>query len=332
VTFKDYYRILGVPKKASEEDIKRAFRKLAREHHPDVAKDKKASEERFKEVNEAYEVLGDPAKRAKYDALGSDWATEGLAGSGGRAGGRHRTRTGGGAPDFEYRFGGTGFSDFFEQFFGGRGGGDVEDLMGHSRTGRGRFAGEGRGQRRGADGEGTLLVTLDEALHGSVRSVSVQRADAHGGAGETHTFRVRIPTGVRDGQVIRVPGQGWRGSGGGEAGDLYLTVRLAAHPDFQVREADLTCELTVAPWELVLGAMVEVPTLEGRVTLRIPAGTQNGRQFRVRGRGMPRGGDQEGRGDLYVTVQVQLPEDISVAERELWEQLARISTCRPRET
>lgn len=332
MTFKDYYRTLGVPKKASEEEIKRAFRKLAREHHPDVAKDKKASEDRFKEVNEAYEVLGDPAKRAKYDALGSDWASEGMAGAGGRSWGRHHARTGGGTPDFEYRFGGTGFSDFFEQFFGGRGGVDAEDLMGRGRTGRDRTRGGGGGGRRGADGEGTLLVTLDEALHGSVRSVSVQRADAQGGAGEAHTFRVRIPTGVRDGQVIRVPGQGWRGMGGGEAGDLYLTVRLAAHPDFQLREADLYHELTVAPWELVLGAMVEVPTLEGRVTLRIPAGTQSGRQFRVRGRGMPRGGDQEGRGDLYVTVQVQLPEEIPAAERELWEQLARISTYRPRET
>jgi curved DNA-binding protein len=326
VEFKDYYRSLGVARDASEADIKKAFRKLAREHHPDVARDKKTAEEKFKEINEAYEVLGDPAKRKKYDQLGAQW----------KSGAEFRAPPGwegGGWTDFqgaepgEFRFGGTGFSDFFERFFGGRGGVEGLDEVLRRAENRRRRPGTAS-EARGQDFESDILVTLGEVVHGSIRPVSLQRRNSQTGTVETHTFKVRIPPGVQEGQRIRVPGQGGEGSGRSGAGDLYLRVRVAAHPDFQVRGADLIHELDLAPWEAVLGANVSVPTLGSAVTVRIPPGTQNGQQLRVRGRGLPQGeGDP---GDLYVVVKIETPASLTPEEQTLWEQLRQVSRFNPR--
>jgi curved DNA-binding protein len=323
VEFKDYYQILGVPRDASDEEIKKAFRKLARRYHPDVAKDKKTAEEKFKEINEAHEVLGDPENRRKYDELGARWR-EGVQPPPRRDG--HAGRSSGGEETFEFRFDGTGFSDFFEQFFGrGRRFGGFADL-GRQET---ETSGETAFARRGRDIESDILVTLEEVLKGSERTVSLQRTNPRTGQTTTQTLKVRIPAGVREGQAIRVAGMGEEGVGQGGSGELYLRVRLAAHPDFQVRGADLYYTLEVAPWEAVLGTKVIVPTLKGRVSVRIPPGTNNGQQLRLRGNGLPTG--QLGQnGDLYVAINVQIPEQITGKERGLWKELSRVSKFNPR--
>ena len=293
VQFRDYYETLGVSKTASEDEIKSAFRKLARKYHPDVAKDKKEAEEKFKQINEAYEVLSDPEKRRKYDQLGENWNQPGgfqpppQWGGGQPGGGFHWG--GGENGGVEFEFGGTGFSDFFEAFFGG---------------GRGRSAFGGFGQRgtmaeRGNDVEADIMVTLEEALHGSTRQVSLRRA----GSKKTETYQVKIPRGVREGQRIRLAGQGEAGERGGKSGDLFLRVRLARHPDFSVEGSDLVHEVKIAPWQAVLGDQIIVPTLEGNARLKLPPGTQGGQRFRLRGRGLP--GVSGQRGDLYVVVQIQ---------------------------
>lgn len=318
VEFKDYYATLGVPRDASQDDIKKAFRKLARKHHPDVAKDKKSAEAKFKEINEANEVLGDPVKREKYDRLGADWEHEGAFPHPGR-------QARGRAPAAqEFNFGGTGFSDFFEQYFSGA---SRHGFPGEMHGGARPFAGGRR--HKGSDIEGDILVTLEEAMHGSVRPVSLQMADPKTGGMETHSFQVRIPPGITDGKRIRVPGQGEPGSGGGEPGDLYLRVRHAAHPDFSTHGADVFHDLEIAPWEAVLGAEISVPTLDGSVKLRIPPGSENGQQLRVRGRGLPKGKSGE-RGDFHAVLSVQLPEILTDEERSLWEKLRSVSHFNPR--
>ncbi|MES2438757.1 MAG: J domain-containing protein [Verrucomicrobiota bacterium] len=308
--FKDYYEILGVPRDASTADIKKAFRKLARVHHPDVAKDKKAAEEKFKEINEANEVLSDPEKRQKYDDLGANWQNPQPE--------RRSSAPSGGAQEFN--FGGTGFSDFFEQYFSGA------SRYGFPETGA---PGPGQRQRRGSDIEGDILVTLEEVMHGAVRPISLQMTNALSGKVETHSFQVRIPAGVTDGKRIRVPGQGEPGGGGAEAGDLYLRVRHAAHPDFHTEGHDLYYDLDLAPWEAVLGTELTVPTLDGSIKLRIPAGSENGQQLRVRGRGLPQGKTGV-RGDYHATLTVHLPAKTTAEERELWEKLRSTSSFNPR--
>ncbi len=328
--FQDYYSTLGITREATPEEIKKAFRKLARKYHPDTAKDKKVAEEKFKEINEAHEVLSDPEKRRKYDQLGSRWNDQGggfdtsawqQAGGGFGQGG-----SGGGQ---EFHFGGTGFSDFFEQFFGGGSRyGFPQDFAGEAATGSGPAQGRAR---RGHDIEGDILVTLAEAMNGTLRPISLQTVNRQTGQTEMHEFQVRIPPGATDGRRIRVPGKGDGGQNGGAAGDLYLRVRHAAHPDFTTREADLHHELDVAPWEAVLGAEVIVPTLDGSIKLRVPAGTEDRQQLRVRGRGLPKGKSGSGeRGDFFVTINVVLPKQVSDAERKLWEQLRSVSTFQPR--
>lgn len=323
VDFKDYYSVLGVARNASQEEIKQAFRKLARKYHPDVAKDKKAAEEKFKEINEANEVLGDPEKRRQYDELGTGWQQGGAG-----------PRQGGAAAGEEFHFGGsTGFSDFFEQFFGGRSGrghaASYDDLF--RRAGR-QGADAGADYRMpGADIEGDVMVTLDEALHGAERQISLQRLDPATGKPETETFTVRIPRGAMEGRRIRVPGKGGRGSGGAEPGDLLLRVRLAAHPDFEARGADLYCELELTPWEAVLGTQVSIRTLTGTMKLRVPAGTSSDGQLRVRGQGLPRSKSGD-RGDFYAVVKIRVPAETAGRERELWEELARTSRFNPRES
>src|SRR5436190_1555781 len=247
VKFKDYYEILGVSRSATDEDIKKAFRKLARKYHPDVAKDKKEAETKFKEINEAYEVLGDPEKRKKYDELGANW----------KSGADFRPPPG------------------WEQFAGG--------------FGRSRRPGQGA---------------------------------------RSEQFQVRIPAGVSEGQRLRVPGRGQAGGGRGNAGDLYLRVKFAKHPDFRFENQDMIYEAELAPWEAVLGTQLSVPTPNDRVSIKIPAGTQTGRRLRVRGHGMPQ---RDGtRGDLFVEVRVEVPEQVTDKERAMWEQLARESRFNPR--
>lgn len=336
VEFKDYYATLGVSREASDEDIKKAFRKLARQYHPDVARDKRVAEEKFKEINEAYEVLSDPAKRKKYDTLGAHWKQgagfEPPPGWAPPGGGRWSSPDG--SQTFEFHFGGTGFSDFFEQFFGG--GAGFDDLLRQARAGgmgggaAGRMAGRTGFATRGADIEGDILVTLEEVMRGSVRTISLQRTDPRTGRAETHTFKVRIPPAVQEGQTIRVAGKGSESRDGGAPGDLFLRVRLAAHPDFRPRGADLYHDLELAPWEAVLGCTVQVPTFEGKVTLRIPPGANHGQQLRLRGRGLPRAPRGE-RGDLYVVINVEVPQNLTSEERALWEQLARTSRFNPRQ-
>jgi curved DNA-binding protein len=341
VRYKDYYQILGVSRAASDAEIKRAFRKLAREYHPDVARDKRKAEEKFKEINEAYEVLGNPGNRKKYDELGANWK----AGAEFRPppGWEHlrtgRTYQRAGAGGFEFHFGGTGFSDFFEQLFGARGGG----------AGRAARFEEEATAERGRDIEGDILVTLEEALRGSVRSVNVRhsvvctncsgqgRRGAHdcngcGGSGQvskTETYQVKIPPGVTEGHRLRLAGRGEAGAGGGGAGDLFLRVRLARHPDFEVEDHNLIHEVELAPWEAVLGTNLSVPALDGSLNIKIPPGTQNGQKLRVRGRGLPR---REGeKGDLIVVTRIEVPARATDGERKLWEQLARESSFNPRE-
>lgn len=340
VEFKDYYAVLGVQRDASEADIKKAFRELARQHHPDLAKDKRAAEEMFKEINEAYEVLSDPQKRKRYDGLGPNWHQAEMHGGGvrpqwnGRRGEDWREVR---PEGFAYRFGRTGFSDFFEQFFGGgmRGPRGFGGLEGYDFAVPPQSAFRGPSAYReapqaGADVEGEILVTLEEALQGAVREVSVKITEPSTGQTRTKTYRAHIPRGVRDGQRIRLAGAGEPGTAGGPPGDLYLRARFARHPDYRVCDADLYYDLDLAPWEAVLGTSVVVPTLDSRISLRIPAGTANGQTFRVRSHGLPTGVNG-GRGDLYVVARVQTPTDPTPEEKELWTKLARVSRFRPRD-
>jgi curved DNA-binding protein len=294
VQFKDYYAILGVPKTAAPDDIRKAFRKLARQHHPDVAKDKKAAEAKFKEINEANEVLSDPGKRRRYDELGSDWdKSPRQAASGnweemfGRGGG-----FGGGGSDAN-----GGFSDFFEMFFG--------------RSGKKR-----RGAEKGEDVEFEIAVSIEDALHGGKRAFSIDRG------GRTETITVTIPKGVRSGQRIRLSGQGGAGIGGAESGDLYLRVKLAPHGDYRVDGNDLIRQFPLPLATAVLGGETEVGTPDGTVKLKVPAGTQPGQKFRLKGRGLPSG--PQARGDFYAEAKVTVPTTLTEKERALWEELSSL--------
>jgi curved DNA-binding protein len=323
VEFKDYYATLGVAREASQEDIKKAFRKLARQYHPDVAKDKKGAEEKFKAVNEANEVLSDPEKRKKYDELGANWQDEGAFQP---PPGRRGARTQAGTHGQDFHFGGTGFSDFFEQFFSGG------SRYGFPEEGSGFGDGttpRGIHPNRGADIEGDILVTLEEAMRGTVRPLSLQTTNPQTGETERRSFQVRIPPGAIDGKRIRVPGQGEAGQGGGASGDLYLRIRHAAHPDYHSSDADIYHDLALAPWEAVLGAEVPVRTLDGTIKLRIPPGSESGRQLRVRGRGLPKGKSGE-RGDFFVVIELSIPTDPSPEETALWEKLRSTSHFNPR--
>ena len=314
--FRDYYETLGVPKSASADEIKSTFRKLARKHHPDLAKDKKAAEERFKEINEAYEVLSDPEKRKKYDEYGSNWqhAGNGFGGAAAGAGaGRGFGGFGGGGSPFgggggDFHFGGTGYSDFFEQFFGTRrgrgygGGADFEETP-----------------QRGRDVEADILVTLDEVLNGATRQISFRK----GNSPDVQTYTVKIPKGVREGQRIRLAGQGGSGGARGEAGDLYLRVKLQQHPDYSFEGADIHYEVEIPAWQAVLGGELMIPTPDGRAKIKIPAGTQNGRKFRIPGRGLPEKGGT--RGDFFAVVEISIPESVTPEQKELWERLSELN-------
>ena len=322
--FKDYYATLGVKKDASQEDVQKAYRKLARKFHPDVNKDPGA-EAKFKDIGEAYEVLKDPEKRQRYDQYGSAWNSARQTGApppgwenirfdfGGPGGGGGGFDFGGG--------GGEGFSSFFEMLFGnGGGGGRRGGFSGFSGFGGG--AGP-RGPRNGADAEAVLTLSLEEALRGGPREITL--TDAYG---QRKTLSVRLPAGVRPGQRIRLAGQGQQGLEGAPAGDLLLRVEIETDPRFKVEGSDLHTTVAVSPWEAALGGEAEVETPEGPVRVRIPAGTSSGRKIRLRGRGLPQQGG--GRGDLIAEFRIVLPDQLSERERELFQQLAEASEFRAR--
>lgn len=333
IKYKDYYQALDVPRTATQDEIKQAYRKLARKYHPDVSGGQPGSEDRFKEINEAYEVLKNPEKRRAYDSMGQGMEneTEFRPPRGWEEGGA-RWRTSGGMPEGHgFNFQGTGFSDFFEAFFGsGAAGGSFGEGFGDPFAERGMGARGFRqaGPRRGEDLEADIMVTLEEAIRGSTRQVSVRRQDEIGRPGRVETYQVKIPPGVRQGQSIRLAGKGEPGTGGGTAGNLYLRVRLSEHPDFRVEGSDILHDLSLAPWEAVLGARVSVPTPSGTVTLKVPPGTVSGQKIRLRHQGLPKKGGE--RGDMFAVVQVQVPRSVSPEEKELWEKLARVSNFRPR--
>jgi len=321
VEFKDYYDVLGVERDASETEIKKSFRKLARQYHPDVAKDKVTAEAKFKELNEANEVLSDPEKRRKYDELGTNWDHPERQSSSPQDG------FGGGHQDSsEYHFAGTGFSDFFEQFFGSRG----RQFGGSGPRARPNGTDSMPFAQQGQDVEGDILVTLNEALHGSTRTIQLQRTDSRTGQATTQALRVKIPPGVREAQLIRLTGKGQEGAGGGNSGNLYLRVKFAMHPDFRVLGANLYYDLELAPWEAILGATVHIPTLDGRVSIKIPADTAAEKQFRLRGKGLPLGDGT--RGDLFAIISIQVPSHVTPEQKLLWEELAIKSMFNPRKT
>lgn len=330
--FKDYYATLGVPKTASEKELKQAFRKLARKHHPDVNPGDAAAESRFKEINEAYEVLGDPEKRRKYDELGANWRMyeqAGAAAPGAGAGGGWNVRFGGGGPgaggpgggfrtmtedEMREMFGDADpFSDFFHTFFGGAGPGGrtaAEDAGRGGRTGRARVAYEGR------DVEHELPLTLEDAFHGVQRSLAITQA------GRSRTVDVRIPAGVTDGSRLRVAGEGEPGTGGAKSGDLFLRIRLTPHELFERRGHDLYTRVPLALTTAVLGGETTVQTLSGKsLRLKVPPTTQNGQVFRLKGHGMPTAGKPDHVGDLYATVDVQLPKSLNPDVRAHFEAL-----------
>jgi curved DNA-binding protein len=319
VQFKDYYEILGVPRTATADEIKKAFRRLARIHHPDVAKNKAAGEAKFKEINEAYEVLSDPEKRQKYDQLGANWE-HGQEFSAPPQGAYRRSGHFQEGPS-PFEFTGTGFSDFFEAFFAGS-----RDHPGSFRR-TSVHADEATMAVRGHDAEADILVTLEEALRGATRQITVRRQDADGSE-RTDTYQVKIPPGVREGKRIRLTGQGGPGRAGGPAGDLFLRVRLAKHPDFSVEGADLHYDVSLAPWEAVLGKQIKIPTLDGSANLNIKPNTQAGAVLRLRGLGLPK--DDAKRGDLYATVSIEIPPSVTAEEKKMWEQLAAKSSFAPR--
>ena len=296
--FKDYYQTLGVAREASQDEVKRAYRKLARKYHPDVSTEQDA-EDRFKEVQEAYEVLKDPEKRAAYDQFGANW----------KAGQGFEPPPGW---DREFEFSGAGqgdFSDFFETLFG-RGG---------------PFAAGGGFHAPGEDHHATIEVSLEDAYHGASRNITlrVPELDSRGRVRTVQReLRVKIPKGVKPGQRIRLAGQGAPGHGSGAAGDLYLQVELAAHPRYRLVGNDLEMDLPVTPWEAALGAKVTVPTLGGRVDLTVPAGTQSGSRLRLKGRGIG--------GDLLAVVKIMTPRPTTDAQRELYRRMAQEMPMNPR--
>ena len=317
--YKDYYNLLGVAKGASQEEVGKAFKKLARKYHPDLNPNDPAAEGKFKEINEAYEVLKDPEKRKLYDSLGPNWK-EG-----------QNFQPPPGYENFQFRsggFGGEGFSDFFETIFGQAGGFGQTGGFGGSRFGGDPF---GRPSRsRGRDAEVRLTLTMEEAYRGGLKTITLQE-QVRGADGmprmQSKTLEVNIPAGVKDGAKIRLSGQGSPGSGGGPAGDLLLQVAIAEHPLFRLEGVNVVYDLRLAPWEAVLGCSVRIPTLDGPVDMNIPAGLSSGQKLRLAGKGLGKGASQ---GDQFVRIVIRSPKTLTDRERELWEELSAIATFQAR--
>jgi curved DNA-binding protein len=326
VDFKDYYATLGVNKSATDKELKQAFRKLARKFHPDVNPGDASAESKFKEVNEAYEVLGDPAKRKKYDELGANWRMYEQAGpppgarGPGFGGGFH---PGGGVhtmteEEMREMFGGgdSPFSDFFQTFFGGM----HVDTEGGPGGQRGARGGNARSRaRKGRDLEQEIDLSLEDAFHGATRRLQFRLG------GQTRSVDVRIPAGVADGSRVRIAGEGESGAGGGSAGDLYLRIRLAPNATYERKGQDLYVKVAVPLTTAVLGGEADVKTLAGKsLRLKIPPTTQPGQVFRLKGHGMPIAGKTGEHGDLYATADVQLPRQLTPEQRSHYEALQKL--------
>ena len=315
VKYKDYYKVLGVERKASQEEISKAFKKLARKYHPDLNPGDDQAEEKFKEANEAYDALKDPEKRKLYDNLGANW----------QQGQDFRPPPGFENMNFDFRghgggggfsgFGGGGHSDFFEFIFGQMGGqaGGMGGFGGFGDQGAEGAYGQSRYNARGQDVEAELTLALEEAQRGGAKSITLRAANG------PKSLNVNIPAGVKDGQRIRLSGQGDADYGGGQAGDLYLRVRYAPHPRFTVEGANIVLDLPLAPWEAATGAAVNVPTLEGQVELKVPAGFSSGKKMRLSGKGL---GPEGKRGDMFVRAKVQAPKAETEDQKRLWDELA----------
>lgn len=317
--YKDYYKVLGVDKNATKEEITQAFRKLARKYHPDVNPENKAAEEKFKEINEAHEVLSDPEKRKKYDQFGAQWQQ--YTRGGGRpedfdwaqwgaqpgAGGAYTRSVS--PEEFQQMFGGGlgGFSDFFETLFGMSGGtsqsmGSFEEVFAPRRA-------------RPRDSEHTVQVTLEEAFNGTTRTLQWE---------DGRRIEAKIPPGVHSGSRVRLKGQG-EGRLSPASGDLYLKVDVTTHPVYRREGDDLRMTIPIDLYTAILGGEVEVAAIDKKVKLTIPPETQNGKAFRLSGLGMPRLRGPKQRGDLYVSVDVQLPRNLTQEQRSLFEQLSRLN-------
>ncbi len=350
--FQDYYKTLGLSRTASQEEIQKAYRKLARKYHPDVNKSQEA-EEKFKAINEAHEVLKDPEKRSKYDTLGPNWQAgqdfrpppgwENFSSQAGWPGGGRTTfhfRSGSGGPSgpngpvaFDFGgFGQSGFSDFFDTLFGQNlDAGTRRGYQGSHRQTRRNTQKAGRSggpSGRGKDHEVDITISLEEAYRGTSKTLTLQKEEGHG-AGKAKRYDIKIPPGVTEGARIRLAGQGGAGRGMGENGDVFLRVHLAPHDHFTLQGRDISVEVPVAPWEAALGTKVEIPTLDGRIKLTIPPGTQGGQKFRSRGKGLPQKGDEPG--DLYTIVRITIPKTLTPREKALFEELQHVSTFHPRE-
>ena len=311
--YKDYYQILGISNNASQDDIKRAYRKLARKYHPDLNSEADA-EERFKEVGEAYEVLKDPEKRVAYDQLGANWKA-------GQAGFQP-------PPDwdagFEYHGGGftsaheQDFSDFFESLFGQQAGG-----FSGQRTGGHGF------QVHGQDSHARIFIDLEDAYHGATRSLTLRATELDGSGRpiqKTRTLNVKIPRGVRPGQNIRLQAQGSAGIGGGKPGDLYLEVEFNPHSIYRVDGHDVYIDVPLTPWEAALGCSIDIPTPDGMVELKVPEASSSGKKMRLRGRGIP----GKTAGDFYVVLEIVMPKKLSSEEKNLYQSLRAESGYNPR--
>ncbi len=336
--YEDYYKTLGVERTATGEELQKAYRKLARKYHPDLNKAPEA-EEKFKAINEAYEVLSDTEKRSQYDALGSNWRAgqdfqpppdwEQMFQRAHFGGGSFQ---GQGAEQFSFEGAGA-FSDFFQTLFGGGAGGHaasfVDPFGGGFHTGAsGRTRPE---KRKGRDLEARLEITLEEAFHGAKKDLSFELLSSSP-SGERHSemknYSVKIPAGTKNGTRIRLSGQGGAGVGGGPSGDLHLRVEIARHPRFKLDEYNLVATLPLTPWEAALGASVNIPTLDGTVRVTIPPGAQSGQKLRVKNKGLP--AKKGERGNLYLELKIVVPEKLTEGERETFERLKDISTFDPR--
>ena len=311
VAYKDYYKILGIEKSASQDEVNKAYKKLARKYHPDLNQGDEKAEGKFKEINEANEVLKDPEKRKLYDQLGPNWQH-----------GQHFRQP----PGFEnmhFNFGGgrgadfgsSGFSDFFETLFGGRGGFGGASFGG---SGGDPFNGFSQHPRKGRDVEASLSLTLEEAFHGGKKTLTL--SGAPGAA--PRSLEVNIPAGVRNGARIRLAGQGDPGQRGGQAGDMYLKVALHPHSQFIVDDTDILYDLLLAPWDAALGTDATVPTLSGKVNVKIAPGTGSGKKLRLRGRGL---GSGKTKGDQLVRISIDVREPQSPEAKKLWEELRNLS-------
>lgn len=322
VEYKDYYKVLGVNKSASQDDIKKAYRKLARKYHPDANPNNPEAEEKFKEIGEAYEVLKDPQKRSRYDQLGTNWKQYAGAGAGWPGGGGRTYTYNFGGRGFSFEDLGRGFSDFFEMFFGR---GADERFSGFGSDFNSQF---GRGARtttmqKGQDMQSSVSITLREAYSGTQRSLRLQRE------GKARTINVKIPRGIKDGGKIRVAGEGAESLAGGPGGDLYLVINVTPHNFFTRKEDDLYCEVPVTVKEAFYGAKIDIPTFSGKIEVKVPPKIQGGRSLRLKGKGMPklRG---SGFGDLYVKIRLVLPEKLTGEQEKHFDEFAKNYNENPR--